>query len=290
MAPVRLAVLGAGRWGRNYIRTIPQVEGAALAVVASKNAGTAKLVPAGCKIVADWREALFAADVDAVVVSTPSSTHAEVALAALAADRPVLLEKPAALTSADARRILDEARRRKLHVLVDHTLLFHPAYGELKKRATGKLELLEGVGGNAGPVREDASGLWDYGPHDVAAALDLFGGDPERVTAALEGENYRLDLDFGEERKAELFVGNNLPAKKRLLTAHWGKHVCVMDDLSNHKLVCDGKPVATAPELPLTRCVQTFVSNLQAGSTDASSLELGVRVVEVLERCEKALP
>lgn len=288
-APLRLAVLGAGRWGRNYIRTIAQIPGAALSCVASKNPETAKLVPAGCRVVADWREALPLCE--AVVVATPSSTHAEVALAALSAGKPVLLEKPAAMSAADARKILEEARRRKLHVLVDHILLFHPAYALLKARAAaaGKLSALESVGGNAGPYREDADGLWDYGPHDVAAALDLTGEDPSRVAAERAAENFRLKLEFPSGTTADILVGSKLASKQRRLAARCEKHLFVFDDLSNHKLTCDGHPVAVSAELPLTRCVEAFARNVRAGSTDVSSLELGVRVVAVLERCQAAL-
>lgn len=294
---MRLAVLGAGRWGRNYIRTIAQLPGLTLSCVASRNPETKDLVPAGCRVVSEWREALALAD--GIVIAAPSSVHAEMARAAVEAGKPVLLEKPVALSSEDARALLSAARAAGVFVLVDHILLFHPAYVELKRRAAslGPPRAIEGVGGNAGPWRADASALWDYGPHDVAAALDLAGLDPTGVSARREagtgepsaGENIRISLDFSGGLRAALFVGNAMPAKERRLSVRYDKHAFVMDDLAPHKLTCDGHPVAVAAELPLTRVIEAFAAGAAAGSRDLSSLELGSRVVEVLARCQAAL-
>jgi predicted dehydrogenase len=66
-----------------------------------------------------------------------------------------------------------------------------------------------------------------------------------------------------------------------------------MDDLAARKLVEVGRgeerAIAVAPDLPLTRAVEAFVAAVRSGSADVSSLELGVRVVETLERCEASL-
>jgi hypothetical protein len=67
-----------------------------------------------------------------------------------------------------------------------------------------------------------------------------------------------------------------------------------MDDLAEHKLMAverggSARPVAVSPDLPLARAVSAFISAAKVGSSDVSSLVLGARVVETLERCEQAL-
>jgi predicted dehydrogenase len=297
---IRLGLLGAGRWGRNYIKTVTLSADAELTRVASSNPGTRTLVPASCAVGADWREVVAARDVDAVIVAAPASLHAEMASAALAAGKPVLLEKPAALSSVDARRLLDEAGRRGLHVLVEHTVLFHPAYAELKRRARdrGPVRAISSSGANRGPLRPDASALWDYGPHDVALCLDLLGAAPESADARLELElalpegtarNYRLDLRFGGGICADVFIGSAAETKSRRFEVRCDGTTFVFDDLAADKLTQGGRPVPVSAELPLTRAVAAFVAAVRAGSSDLSSLELGARVVETLERCERAL-
>ena len=80
-AQLRLGLLGAGRWGRNYIRTIAASAGVRLARLASRNPDSANLVPPDCVIFADWREMLDARALDGVIVATPPGVHAEMALA-----------------------------------------------------------------------------------------------------------------------------------------------------------------------------------------------------------------
>ena len=301
---LRLALLGAGPWGRRYLQTVALSPDAAFTRVASRNPLTRGLVPASCAVESDWRAVVAAADVDAVVVASPASLHAEMASAALAAGKPVLLEKPAALTSADARRLLEEASRRKLHVLVDHVQLFQPAYAELKRLAAalGPVRSIASAGAGWGPLRPDSSALWDYGPHDTALCLDLLGRDPEEATARVEeeadlpggrGRNYRLSLGFGGGVRADILVGNVARLKRRRLEVRFDGKSLIMDDLSAHKLVeTDGgaeRPVPVSSELPLARAVAAFAAAVKAGSADVSSLALGVRVVETLERCERSL-
>ena len=66
-APVRLGVIGAGRWGRICLRTLSGITAADLVAVASGNPETATLVPPGCRIFADWRELIGSAGVEGLV-------------------------------------------------------------------------------------------------------------------------------------------------------------------------------------------------------------------------------
>lgn len=290
--------------------------GAQLAYVASKNPDTPGLVRKTTRVVPDWKEMVFAHDVDAVVIAAPTPHQPEIALAAFAAGKHVLLEKPLALNSADARKILEAAKKAKVYAAVDHVLLYHPAYAELSRRLAGKtLDRLTAHVRAMGPFREGVPSLWDYGSHPLAFALDLFGRSPDQAQAVKEtadersagwrvdldidpshaassskeaktaagGANWRVELSFGKA-KAVLFAGNMAEKKEIRLEAVSGKKTWVFDDLSPHKLTENGKPVPVDADRPLTKAVEAFVTNASSGSVDLDSLELGVKVVETLER------
>lgn len=290
---LRLGLVGAGRWGRALINTIPHVQGATLAAVASGNPETAGLVPKGCLVERDWKALIASPEIDALVLAVPAPVQKEIALAAFAARKPVLLEKPLALDAASARELLDAARKAKVFALVDHVLLFHPAYAELSRRLAGKpIDRLTAAVRNMGPFRKEEPALWDYGSHTLAMALDLFGRAPDEASAVLEkseprapgrGENWRVELSFGKAT-ATLFAGNLWERKEIRAEVKAGAKTLVFDDMGPHKLSENGHHVAVDAEKPLTRAVEAFVAGVSSGSTDLDGVELGVRVVETLER------
>ena len=306
LAPVRLGLIGAGRWGRNYIRTIAGLEGVRLAGVASRNPETASLVPSGCAVSADWRELLSGKDIDGVVIATPPRQHAEMVRAAIAAKLPALVEKPLTLDLAEAIALRDAAVSSAGFFMVGHTHLFHPAYRALKALAPefGPVCAIRGEAGNFGPYRPDTPALWDWGPHDVALCLDLMGVMPEQARSRVSerrqveggvGETIELSLTFPGSIAAELRFGNLMP-KRRWFAAHLEKAVLVYDDLAPAKLTRyaptrahtapagEGFPVDIPAELPLTNVVKAFEAAIRSGARDRAPMEFGVRVVDVLSR------
>ncbi len=93
---VRLGLVGAGAWGRNYIRTIAGLTGVVLARAASRNPDTQSLVPPDCVVTPDWRELVGATDLDGLILAVPPKVQAAIAEAAVRARLPLLLEKPIA--------------------------------------------------------------------------------------------------------------------------------------------------------------------------------------------------
>jgi predicted dehydrogenase len=216
---LRLGLIGVGRWGRNYVRTIGEVDGVVLAAVASSNPETSTLVPSGCRVVPDWRD-LLTDDVDAVIIASPPDSHARILLAAAAAGKAVLVEKPLVTTAADLAAIR-QALTTSI-VMVDHTHLFHPAFRALKTavRARGRPLAIRSSAGNTGPYRTDVSVLWDWAPHDVAMALDLVPGPAEvcearvverRYVGAVAAERVRLKLLLAGDVRCEITLSTLEP-------------------------------------------------------------------------------
>ena len=298
-APLRLGLVGAGRWGRNYIRTLGELPQARLTRIASSNPETAERAPRGCAVFADWREMLDPAELDGVIIATPPRLHAEMASRALAAGIPVLVEKPLTLDVAEARSLRAQALERGVLVMVGHTHLFHPAYRALKalQPRYGPIVRMHGRAGNMGPYRPDVPVLWDWGAHDVAMCLDLTGTLPrceassaleERLAGGALGETVEVELAFPGGAKASLQWSNVVPKCRRFEVACENGSL-VFDDLAGEKLVVadahGARPVPLTEISPLNVVLSEFAAAIAARSRDRAGLELGVKVVEVLADC-----
>ncbi len=140
---VRIGVIGVGVMGADHARKLDaQVAGAAVTAIADFDEQKAKAVAAEMRaatVAADSFELIGSADVDAIVIASHDSTHAELALAAIAAGKPVMCEKPLAPTAAECRTVIDaEAARGIGLVSLGFMRRFDPAYVELKRRITAE--------------------------------------------------------------------------------------------------------------------------------------------------------
>ena len=298
-APLELGLIGAGRWGRIYIRTLRTLGGVRLARVASSNPETPGLV--GCPVTPDWRQLAEDGSLDGVIVATPPALHAEMTRAAVARGLPVLVEKPLTMDEDEARALTSFVRDEGGLVIVDHVHLFHPAYRALKERAAGlgPIRSIRSAGGGPGPSRDDAPVLWDWGSHDVAMCLDLLGAVPEgararRLEQRREGEIVSLRLDFPGGARADVEVGNIMEQKTRRLSVATDRGTHVYDGLAAAPLVFrrDGEPdeaigVAATPALDCA--IMAFADAIRDGSRDLISLRLGLDTVTVLARCQRHL-
>ncbi|MCH9736668.1 MAG: Gfo/Idh/MocA family oxidoreductase [Actinomycetia bacterium] len=301
---MRIGLIGAGRWGTRYITTLARMPGTELTHVGSHNPETRRLVPEACRVSGDWRAVLADQSLDGVILASPPMTHAPLALEAIAAGLPVLIEKPMAMNVADAQAVAEAANAAGVLVMVGHTHLFSPAYRALKQRGNslGRLHRTQSSAGNDGPVRLDTNVLWDWGPHDVAMCVDLFGDFPESVQALIVGQR-RLAGGMGQalalhlvfpEGGADIKISNIEDQKLRLFEASYEYGRLIYDDIHAPKLSESlpgqtAAPIPVDPVPPLTRVVQEFADSIGSNVRTHPSLTLGVQVVQVLAQCEETL-
>jgi predicted dehydrogenase len=304
---LNLGLIGAGPWGRNFIRTIDGLDGVTLARLASRNPESARLVGPGCEIHQDWREMIKTNDLDGIIVATPPALHAEMTLAAVDRGLPVLVEKPLTLDVGEAETVLDRARSKGVIVLVDHIHLYSAAWEALKRVSLqlGPLRAVSTVAGNWGPFHKDTPVLWDWGSHDVAMCIDLAGRPPDRATADLietrktpegQGSALSLELGFGDVA-ARIAVSNLHKDKQRLFTAAFEGGKLIYDDTRDGggklrlKTTPDnpGGTFKLGPGLPVERAVLAFAAAIALGTPNVDDAELGLDVVRTLARLEETL-
>src|SRR6476620_10409249 len=121
---VGVGVVGYGYWGPNLVRNFTSTEGAQVIGVSDldpEKLALSKRRHPGIVATADFRDLLTDNRIDAIVIATPVHTHYDLAMAALKAGKHVFVEKPLAQTADQVGRLIDEAGRRNLVLMVDHT-------------------------------------------------------------------------------------------------------------------------------------------------------------------------
>ncbi|PJJ73359.1 putative dehydrogenase [Diaminobutyricimonas aerilata] len=214
-APLRVAIIGTGFMGRMHAhawRTAPRffdlprgVEAALLAGSDASRAVTAAAAFGVPESTDDWRSAVTRDDIDIVDICTPGDTHVEIALAALAAGKHVLCEKPLANDLADAERMAAEAEsaatrgvvsmcgfsyRRTPALSLARRLIEQGRVGEVRHVRAQYLQ--DWLSDPDAPftwrldrTRAGSGALGDIGAHSIDTAQWLTGSDITGVSAML---------------------------------------------------------------------------------------------------------
>ena len=133
---IRFGLIGYGAWGKHHADAIHKTAGARLVAVAARSDASAAAAGDACPAAAvftDYRRLLDRDDVDVIDIVLPSHLHHEVAAAALASGRHVLLEKPMCLSLADCDDLIDLARQGDRLLAVGHELRLSSLWGRVKE-------------------------------------------------------------------------------------------------------------------------------------------------------------
>jgi predicted dehydrogenase len=255
-----VAQLGCGYWGPNLLRNLAAQQDCRVKWVADPDPSRLAYVRQahpGFGITADFGEVFDDREVEAVVIATPAATHYALARAALSAGKHVLVEKPLAMSTAEADELVAAAARRTL--MVGHTFLYNAAVRHLKKLIdAGELGTIYYVYSqrlNLGQVRADVNAWWNLAPHDVSVLLYLRGGElPVRVGA--RGVAYLQEgvedvvfatLSWTDGVAAHVHVSWLDPGKVRKMTIVGSRKMVVYDDVSDDKIIVLDRGVDRVP-------------------------------------------
>jgi predicted dehydrogenase len=273
----------------------------------------------GVKTTTDYRELLRDPDIDAIAVATPVATHYELGLAALTAGKHLWLEKPMTETSVQAQRLIDEAERRQLVLLVDHTFIYTGAVRKMaelmRSGELGRIYYYDSIRVNLGLFQRDVSVISDLAVHDFSLLDHLLGEQPVAVSAS--GTNHfpgtpenlaYVTLFYESGTIAHANVSWLAPVKVRQILVGGSKKMITYDDLEpSEKVKIYDKGVSFtddpqkihemrvgyrtgdmwAPKLAMTEALRVegdhFADCIQNGKTPQTDGHLGHRVVRLIE-------
>jgi len=325
---IKIGVIGYGYWGPNLVRNF--MEAAGSTVVAVCDLRSERLVQMQTRYptvkTTNNSQTLFAdPEIDAILIATPVSSHFELAMAALQANKHVLVEKPLAANSAQGLRLIAEAANRRKILMVDHTFVYTSAVRKIRElisaNALGEIYYYDAVRVNLGLFQHDVNVIWDLAIHDLsimdfvlpqkATAVSATGishipGQPENVAY--------ITLFFDNPQIAHVHVNWLSPVKVRHTLIGGSEKMILYDDVEPSEkvkvydkgIVVSQSPEAVyemlvsyrsgdmwAPRLDTTEALQTealhFIDCIENNQTPQTDGAAGLRLVRIAEAAEKSL-
>jgi predicted dehydrogenase len=324
---MRVGVVGCGYWGSKHLRvlhSLPEVD-----TVTAIDPRPDRLAEVGASLPgmttrATVQDAL--GEIDALIVATPPSTHADIALQAMREGKHVLIEKPLATSAVDAVALTRFAKETGLTLMVGHTFRYNPAVWKLRELieggSLGEIFYIDTARLNLGLYQADCNVIWDLAPHDVSIINYLLGGRPTSVRAwGVVHAHPRfvdvayLSLEYTHRQIwAQVHVSWLDPCKVRRVTVVGSRQMAVYNDLADDERVriydkgVDLPPVRarmherpltyryggiSAPYIPFREPLATededFLDSISRGVEPHSDGQSGVDVVLTLEAVDRAL-
>lgn len=198
-AKITVAILGYGFMGSTHADAWRLIDGCVVkGVWARDNSKTSKFASErGIKAYSSFSDVLDDKEVDVVDICTPTYTHAEYAIQALKSGKHVIVEKPMALSLADADKMIHAADESGMKLMVAHVLRFFPEYMKVKELVDegklGEICQARAFRGGAfpewspwfGEVEKSGGVAVDTAIHDVDYITWISSGIPQRVYAKI---------------------------------------------------------------------------------------------------------
>lgn len=265
---IRVGLIGFGRWGKLYITPLSTVADVTISAICKRDPTN---VPDGMSHLYQFTDDVekVIANSDAVVIATRPDVRVQFAKLALAAKKPVLLEKPMALNLTNVIDLYQLSRQTKTPILVDNIHLFNYSFLELRRFSQfSRIQSIECEISNNGPFR-DFDTLFDYGPHPLSMCLSVVNNykdweitDVRRTKNGL-GELFCVEMKFGKIPTVLTFGNGSVVKSCYFRTAHSDKKILMYNDLSATPFTKNWNPVYTARSEPLTELINFWVKSIK---------------------------
>jgi UDP-N-acetylglucosamine 3-dehydrogenase len=316
---MRVGVIGVGSMGQNHARILSE-----LGVLAS----VTDIIPAASKVVGErysvehflGYQEMLKSDIDAVVIVTPTNTHAKIAMDSLHAGKHVLLEKPMSGSSETLSQISSLAESEKLVLAGGFVERHNPVvafakqslgsgeYGELITAATRRVSSM--------PSRiRDVGVVMDLGVHDIDVVQYVVGSNARSVyMLGGRGKEMRYEdhanilIDFGGGTTGFVEVNWLTPMKVRKLALTCSKNFVEVDYMDQSALVCsstfkavdggnlynvpvefDMRRIAIKKEEPLRRELKDFLDAISLGKEPLVTGESALRTLRIAEAALRSM-
>lgn len=324
---ITVGVIGCGYWGPNLIRNFQQNAVSTVKTVSDLREGRLEFINGlypEIHTTTNYLEIINDAEINAVVIATPVTTHKEIAIQAMRAGKHVFVEKPLTSNTADAEELVAVAKELNKIVSVGHIFQFAPAISAMKREIAngtlGKVFHYSSQRINLGPPKTTVDVVWDLAPHDLSIVLYLFGEYPNKVTAHgtsnwWEGytDNAHILLDFPSGKTAHIHLswlsskktrrtmlfGENgnfeydetLPDDKKVLFFDKGidNRVNAKDNVNLKYGVGEVRPIEVLKGEPLALEVEAFLEAIKTGKPPINDGVIGMEVVKILELATNAI-
>ncbi len=299
-----LAVLGGGQWGPHLIRNFNDHRFSRVKTVveprAERRSALAERFP-GVDFLSDPTQVFSDQSIDAVVISTPTSSHFDLVRAALDAGKHVFVEKPITDSVTHARELCESADQSNLILMVGHVFLFNPAITAAKSLIDqgdlGELYYGSMLRTNLGPVRTDVSAAWDLASHDVSIANYWLGTKPLAVSSrGGSWLNEGIDdavfatLEYPSGVLIHIHASWLSPRKSRFMTLVGSRKMLTVNDMDlSEPLRIYDKGIEDGPQ-EVHDTFASFRANIRDGAITIPNVSLGEPLARRVRRVRGQAP
>lgn len=277
-----LALIGRGKWGQNYIKTIPQIPECTLP---SQNIKTS-----------NYADLLKKKGINGVIIASPTATHYTIAKAFLEKGFNILIEKPITKTYRQAVKIQKiTLMHPKQIVMAGHIQLYNPGYILLKKilPKIGVITALEYYGLQSTP-RTDTTVIEDWGPHPTYLFIDILGDKPQSVRTTREKQGQiKLTYCF-DNITGNAYIAWKSKVKKRQLIVLGNTGKIILDDLTKTVTLIKstGSCIYQIDQQvsPLKLEIKKFIAAIRSGDQPKSDIKQAISVMKIINQFQLFLP
>lgn len=283
---VKLALIGKGNWGQNYIKTIGQ---------GLKNIS----LPSNNIFGRDYLKNLTKLNADGVIIASPTSTHFQVARNLIQRGfKKLLIEKPLTQTLSEALKLQKLAKESAVSIMVGHIQLYDPAIIVMEKnlRLVGAIKKMNYEGLKSHVRIDGTTVIQEWGPHPSYLFMHFLSRMPKKVFAErLSKDNMMLTYDFGNIN-AVAKIGWTYPRKRRIFRIDGERGRLILDGSTSVKKLTffgsDGhKKVISFSKAssPLKNEILEFASMIKNGKDARTPLTQGIEVMRLIDIAESNL-
>lgn len=325
---INIGIIGYGYWGPNLLRNFMELPHARVRMVADLDPNKRELVERrypGVQTTSDVQALFQDPEIDAIAVATPVNSHFELGMSALKAGKHLWLEKPMSETSLQARMLVNEADKRGLTLIVDHTFIYTGAVRKMREIVgagdLGQIYYYDATRVNLGLFQKDVNVISDLAVHDFAIIDHLFEEHPTAVSAS--GVNHfpgtpenlaYISLFYDSGMIAHINVSWLAPVKVRNILVGGSNKMITYDDLEpSEKVKVYDKGVSFtddpakihemrvgyrtgdmwAPKLDSAEALriagQEWIDCIIEKKVPTADGQLGLRVVEIIEAATSSM-
>ncbi len=279
-----IALIGRGKWGRNYINTL-------------RSLGM-DLEKEGLIKSRDYPELFELPGLSGVIIASATDTHFTIAKEFIQKGYHALIEKPITKTLEEALELQRlHSQHKDLVIMAGHIQIYDPGYQELKKALpqVGKIKELT-FRGSQEQARTDSSVLENWGPHPIYMFMDILGGTPFKVQGKeVKKDDLDLEMYFDNSVTGRARLGMISSQRERSFSVIGEEGVLTLDWAGQKTLTFKGLGGKvsliefSSEKSPLALEVNEFIECIKTGREPKTPLSQGVEVARVIDAFQKQL-
>tara|TARA_Y100001935_G_scaffold245894_1_gene239985 strand:- start:233 stop:1213 length:981 start_codon:yes stop_codon:yes gene_type:complete len=318
MKKIKICVIGTGKWGENHIKTLIKLNvdigcfdiNKDRLIKLKKNNPELRLFKS--------LESAFEENFDGFIIATPPSSHYDLAKLIIKNHKPVLVEKPLAMSVLEAEKIKLLVKKYKGKLIVGHLLLFHPAIQKIKSMIDdgeiGNIQYMYSNRLNLGRVRKEENVFWSLAPHDISLFQYFSNSFPYEVTS-MGGDFLQKNihdttityLKYLNKFQGHIYVSWLHPFKEHRLVIIGSKGTLHFEDSARSKPLLfyekddlskdskiflknkNSRKIEYESTMPLKNELKYFIEVINGKKISKVNIDEGLDVIRVLEMASNSL-